>query len=54
MRESPAIDIVHKLIEKGATVAAFDPVAMDEAKHYLNGVEYAEDEYEAIDGATRW
>jgi len=51
MRESPAIDIVHKLIEKGATVAAFDPVAMDEAKHYLNGVEYAEDEYEAIDGA---
>jgi len=51
MRESPAIDIVHKLIEKGATVSAFDPVAMDEAKHYLNGVEYAEDEYEAIDGA---
>jgi UDPglucose 6-dehydrogenase len=51
MRESPAIDIVHAMIEKGATVRAFDPVAMDEAKHFLNGIEYASDEYDAIDGA---
>ena len=51
MRESPAIDIVHSLIEKGARVSAFDPVAMDEAKHFINGIEYAEDEYEAINGA---
>ena len=51
MRESPAIDIVHRLIEKGASVSAFDPVAMDEAKHFINGIEYAEDEYEAITGA---
>lgn len=51
MRESPAIDILHRLIEKGATVRAFDPVAMDEAKHYINGIEYATDEYDAIAGA---
>jgi len=51
MRESPAIDIVHTLIARGATVRAFDPVAMDEAKHFLNGIEYASDEYDAIDGA---
>ena len=51
MRESPAIDIVHSLIAKGATVRAFDPVAMDEAKHFLNGIEYASDEYDAIGGA---
>jgi len=51
MRESPAIDIVHKLIEKGATVSAFDPVAMDEAKHFINGIEYADDEYGAVKGA---
>ena len=51
MRESPAIDIVHTMVERGATVRAFDPVAMDEAKHFLNGVEYASDEYDAIDGA---
>lgn len=51
MRESPAIDIVHAMIALGATVRAFDPVAMDEAKHVLNGIEYATDEYDAIDGA---
>ena len=51
MRESPAIDIVHTMIERGATVRAFDPVAMEEARHYINGIEYASDEYDAIDGA---
>ena len=51
MRESPAIEIIHTMIERGATVRAFDPVAMDEAKHFLNGIEYATDEYDAIDGA---
>jgi UDPglucose 6-dehydrogenase len=51
MRESPAIDIVHAMVEQGAIVRAFDPVAMDEAKHFLNGIEYASDEYDAIDGA---
>ena len=51
MRESPAIEIIHTLIERGAVVRAFDPVAMDEAKHYINGLEYAEDEYDAIKDA---
>lgn len=51
MRESPAIEIVHSLIERGATVKAFDPVAMEESKHYINGLEYATDEYDAIAGA---
>ena len=48
MRESPAIDIVNSLVAKGSTVKAFDPVAMDEAKHCLPDIEYAEDEYDAI------
>jgi UDPglucose 6-dehydrogenase len=51
MRESPAIDIVRSLLAKGATVRAFDPVAMDEAKHCLPEIEYAEDEYDAIHDA---
>lgn len=51
MRESPAIDIIKAIIKLGGTVRAFDPVAMDEAKHYIDGIEYAVDEYEAIDGA---
>ena len=51
MRESPAIDIVHTLIERGAKVRAFDPVAMKEAREYINGIEYADDEYAAIKDA---
>ena len=51
MRESPAIDIVKSIIAAGGSVKAFDPVAMDEAKHYIDGIEYAGDEYEAIEGA---
>lgn len=51
MRESPAIDIINELIAKGATVRAYDPVAMDEAKHSLPAIDYAADEYGAIDGA---
>src|SRR6478672_8910504 len=46
MRESPAIEIVHTLVERAAKVRAFDPVAMDEAKHFLPEIEYAGDEYE--------
>ncbi|MBX3288602.1 MAG: UDP-glucose/GDP-mannose dehydrogenase family protein [Acidobacteria bacterium] len=51
MRESPAIEIIHAMVERGATVRAFDPVAMDESKHYINGIEYASNEYDAITGA---
>ncbi len=48
MRESPATDIVREMQARGATVRAYDPVAMDEAKHSLPDIEYAADEYDAI------
>ncbi len=51
MRESPATDIIKALISRGAKIRAFDPVAIEEAKHYLPDIEYAEDEYEAIKDA---
>ncbi len=51
MRESPATDIIKAMIAKGASVKAYDPVAMTEAKHYLPEIEYAVDEYDAITGA---
>ncbi len=51
MRESPAIDIIREIQAQGARVKAFDPVAMEEARHYLSDVEYAADEYDAIEGA---
>lgn len=51
MREAPAIDIITGLLERGATVQAFDPVAMSEAAEVLPKVNYAADEYEAVTGA---
>ncbi|MDQ3373465.1 MAG: UDP-glucose/GDP-mannose dehydrogenase family protein, partial [Acidobacteriota bacterium] len=51
MRESPAIEIIRGMLKRGGTVKAFDPVAMEEAKHYLPDIEYATDEYDAIKGA---
>lgn len=51
MRESPAIDIIKEMQKRGASVKAFDPVAMNEAKHSLPDIEYATDEYDAIKDA---
>jgi len=51
MRESPATDIINEMVKRGATVKAYDPVAMSEARHYLPEIEYAVDEYDAIAGA---
>ena len=51
MREAPAIDIITGLLERGATVRAYDPVAMSEAAKVLPNVSYADDEYEAVTDA---
>lgn len=51
MRESPATDIIKELIKRGASIKAYDPVAMAEAKHVMPDIEYAADEYDAINGA---
>lgn len=49
MRESPAVDVIKMMTDKGARVCAYDPVAMEEARHCLdNGVLFADDEYGAI------
>jgi UDPglucose 6-dehydrogenase len=51
MREAPSIDIIRALQERGAHVRAFDPVAKEEAAKILPDIEYAEDEYAAVEGA---
>lgn len=51
MRQAPAIDIIAGLLERGATVRAYDPVAMNEAAAVLPTVKYADDEYEAVTDA---
>ncbi len=51
MREAPSIEIIKGLLKSGATVRAYDPVAMAEAAEVLPGVEYADDEYAAVTDA---
>ena len=52
MRESSSIPLVNALIEGGARVKAFDPVAMDNARGMLpEDVQYCEDSYDAAEGA---
>ena len=41
MRDSPCLDIIPRLQERGIKISAFDPVAMDEAKKILKDIEYA-------------
>jgi UDPglucose 6-dehydrogenase len=51
MRESPSLSILPLLIEAGATIRAFDPEGMDEAKKLLPNLDYCGDAYQAIEGA---
>jgi UDPglucose 6-dehydrogenase len=51
MRDSPSLVIIPRLIEAGATIRAFDPVGMDEARQVLDGVTWCRDAYDAMDGA---
>ena len=50
MREAPSVDIIQSLLERGATIRAYDPVAMEEARKLLPQIAYAEDEYGAVEG----
>ncbi|MEO8344056.1 MAG: UDP-glucose/GDP-mannose dehydrogenase family protein [Betaproteobacteria bacterium] len=54
MREAPSRTIVDALLEHGATVVAYDPVAMDEARRVfgpLAGLSFAASPLEACEGA---
>ena len=52
MRDAPALAILPPLVEKGARIRATDPRGVPEAKALLpDAVEYAEDAWEALDGA---
>ncbi len=51
MREAPSVEIIRGMLENGAKIRAYDPVAMTEAAKILPDVKYAEDEYAAVKGA---
>lgn len=49
MREAPSLVIIQHLLNAGANVKTYDPVAMHEAKKVLGEqVEYCKDQYDAI------
>ena len=52
VREAPALEIVRRLLDAGASVRAHDPQAMAQARRVLGDrIEYAESAYAAVDGA---
>ncbi len=53
IRKAPALVVIERLLEVGAEVVAYDPVAMDECRRRLTGkpVRYARNMYEAAEGA---
>lgn len=52
MREAPSLVIIENLLKDGATVSAYDPVAMPEARHTLGDtIHFANSPYEATKGA---
>ena len=51
MREAPSIPLINALVERGAEVAAFDPVAREQAEKVFEGIEFAPNAYAAANGA---
>ncbi|WP_085909405.1 UDP-glucose dehydrogenase family protein [Kiloniella majae] len=51
MRDSPSLDIIPFLQEKGAQISAYDPEGMREAEELLSNVSYGENAYEIMSDA---
>jgi UDPglucose 6-dehydrogenase len=51
MREAPSIPLINLLLERGAEVSAYDPVAREQAERVFKGIEFADDAYAAAAGA---
>jgi UDPglucose 6-dehydrogenase len=51
MRDAPSISVIAALQDAGATVKAYDPEGVEQARPLLHDVEFAESAYAAADGA---
>jgi UDPglucose 6-dehydrogenase len=51
MRDAKSVDVIRQLLAKGATVNAYDPVAMENARTLLQGINYGRDPYEIAQDA---
>ncbi|GAB4246499.1 MAG: UDP-glucose/GDP-mannose dehydrogenase family protein [Thermoleophilia bacterium] len=52
IREASSIVLASRLLAEGAEVVAHDPIAMDNARRLLHGVEFADDAYSALRSAN--
>jgi UDPglucose 6-dehydrogenase len=51
MRDAPSLDIIPALQAAGATIRAFDPESMEEARKHLTDVTFCDGPYHALEGA---
>jgi len=51
MRDAPSVDVIRRIQEAGASVRAYDPAAMEEARKVLKDVVYCKDAYDTADGS---
>ena len=51
MRDAPSLVIIPELQRRGATIRAFDPEGMDEAKSHFENITYCSDAYECMKDA---
>ena len=51
MRDAPSIPLVNSLIEQGAVISAYDPVATENARKLMPGAEFTRNAYEAAKDA---
>jgi UDPglucose 6-dehydrogenase len=51
MRDAPSISVITALQDMGATVRAYDPAGMEQAKRVLEHVDYADGPYECAKDA---
>ena len=50
MRDAPSIVIINKLLDNGAKIKAYDPVAMENAKKILKKIDFHPDAYSVAKG----
>jgi UDPglucose 6-dehydrogenase len=51
MRDAPSIPLITALIDMGASVRAYDPVGMEQARQVISGIEFCEGPYHCAEGA---
>ncbi|MER9676196.1 UDP-glucose/GDP-mannose dehydrogenase family protein [Mesorhizobium sp. M0208] len=51
MRDAPSLAIIQALQDAGASIKAYDPVGMEQARKMIDGIEFGESAYAVADGA---